>query len=180
MAGLHAQLASVSLQPQPRGGGLRGIARGGALNLAGAVVSAGATIGMTLVITRHFSPVAGAFFAATSVFVIVSVVAGLGAANGIVYFVARLRSLGDQGRIPVMLRAAIRPAACVAVLSALAVALAAKPLAGACSEATHDLASRCRAWRTRCGRWPSPSRSLHCLTPFSASLAGTVTCGPPC
>ena len=38
MAGLHAQLASVSLQPQPRGGGLRGIARGGALNLAGAVV----------------------------------------------------------------------------------------------------------------------------------------------
>ena len=130
MAGLHAQLASVSLQPQPRGGGLRGIARGGALNLAGAVVSAGATIGMTLVITRHFSkPVAGAFFAATSVFVIVSVVAGLGAANGIVYFVARLRSLGDQGRIPVMLRAAIRPAACVAVLSALAVALAAKPLA---------------------------------------------------
>ena len=61
MAGLHAQLASVSLQPQPRGGGLRGIARGGALNLAGAVVSAGATIGMTLVITRHFSkPVAGA------------------------------------------------------------------------------------------------------------------------
>ncbi len=130
MAGLYAKLAPVTARPRSRGGGLRDVARGSALNLAGAVVSAVATIGVTLVITRHFSkPVAGAFFAATSVFVIVSVVAGLGAANGVVYFVARLRSLDDQGRIPAMLRAAIRPAACVAVLSAVAVAVAARPLA---------------------------------------------------
>ena len=130
MAGLYAKLAPVTMRPRSRGGGLRDVARGSALNLAGAVVSAVATIGVTLVITRHFSkPVAGAFFAATSLFVIVSVVAGLGAANGVVYFVARLRSLDDQGRIPAMLRAAIRPAACVAVLSAVLVAVAARPLA---------------------------------------------------
>lgn len=129
MAGLHAQLAPVSSPPKARSG-LRDIARGGALNLAGAVVSAITTIGVTLIITRHFSkPVAGAFFAATSVFIIVSAVAGLGSSNGVVYFVARLRSLDDRGRIPAMLRAAFRPAACVAVLSAVLVAVAARPLA---------------------------------------------------
>lgn len=129
MAGLHAQLAPVSSPPKARTG-LRDIARGGALNLAGALVSAVTTIGVTLIITRHFSkPVAGAFFAATSVFIIVSAVAGLGSSNGVVYFVARLRSLDDRGRIPAMLRAAFRPAACVAVLSAVLVAVAARPLA---------------------------------------------------
>jgi len=45
--------------------GLAAVARGGALNLAGAAVSAAATLALTVLVTRQFSrPVAGAFFAA--------------------------------------------------------------------------------------------------------------------
>src|SRR5215467_2556048 len=72
--------------------GLAEVARGSALNLAGAVISAAATLATTVVVTRHFSrEVAGAFVTATSLFLIVEAIAGLGAGNGAVYFIARLR-----------------------------------------------------------------------------------------
>ena len=120
----------MTAEPRPQGGGLRDIARGGMLNLIGAGVSSASVIGVTVVVTRHFSkPVAGVFFAATSVFVILTLMASLGASNGLVYFVARLRSLDDEGRISAMLRAAFRPAAAAAVLASVALVLAARPLA---------------------------------------------------
>jgi len=72
--------------------GLADVARGSALNLAGAVVSAAATLAATVIVTRHFSrAVAGAFVTTTSLFLIVEAIAGLGAGNGAVYFIARLR-----------------------------------------------------------------------------------------
>ena len=53
-----------------------GVARGGALNLAGALVAAVTTLAVTVLVTRHFSkPVAGAFFTAISLFLIVEAVA---------------------------------------------------------------------------------------------------------
>jgi O-antigen/teichoic acid export membrane protein len=90
-------------QPQAAGtagrAGLAEVARGSALNLAGAVISAAATLATTVIVTRHFSrSVAGAFVTATSLFLIVEAIAGLGAANGAVYFIARLRPQRAAGR----------------------------------------------------------------------------------
>ena len=115
--------------PGSAAAGLKGVARGGALNLAGAAVSAVATIGLTVVITRHFTkPVAGAFFTAISVFLIMEAIASLGANVGAVNFIARLRSLRQEDRIPLILRAAIIPVIVVSVAAAVTLLLAAGPL----------------------------------------------------
>ena len=120
--------------PAPRGrdGSVRleGVARGGALNLAGAGVAAAATLALTVVITREYSkPVAGAFFAATSLFLIVEAAAGLGAFVGLVNFIARLRRLGHENRISAILRAAIIPVVVVSLVATVALILFAGPLA---------------------------------------------------
>jgi O-antigen/teichoic acid export membrane protein len=115
-----------------RGTELTEVARGSTMALAGAAVAALTTIAVTLLVTREFTkPVAGAFFAAISLFIIVSSVASLGASSGVVYFVARLRAQDSQQRIPAMLRAAFRPAACAALMAALLLAVFAGPLATA-------------------------------------------------
>ena len=53
-----------------------------------------------------------------SMFLIVKAVAGLGANVGAVNFIARLRSLGQQAKIPVIVRAAVIPVAVVSVAAA--------------------------------------------------------------
>jgi O-antigen/teichoic acid export membrane protein len=106
------------------------VARGGVLNLAGAGVAGLSTIGLTLIVTRSFSAAAaGAFFTAMSLFLIIEAVATLGAATGTVYFIARLRSLGQHHRIPEIMRTALRPVAVVSVAAAVVLALLAAPLA---------------------------------------------------
>jgi O-antigen/teichoic acid export membrane protein len=88
------------------------------------------TLGMTVLITRHFSKyAAGSFFAATSAFLIVEMVATLGVQNGLVYFTARLRSLGEDDRIPATLRIALTPVVVVSVALMLVMLLLAQPLA---------------------------------------------------
>jgi O-antigen/teichoic acid export membrane protein len=112
------------------GGPLADVARAGLFNLIGAGVAGLSTVAVTLVVTRSFSrATAGAFFAATSLFLIIEAVSTLGAVAGTVYFIARLRSLGEHHRIPEVLRAAIRPVAVVSVALALALALSAPALA---------------------------------------------------
>jgi O-antigen/teichoic acid export membrane protein len=109
---------------------LAGVARGGTLNLAGAAFAAVSTLAITVLITRHFSKAAaGAFFTATSVFLIAEAVASLGAFVGLVNFVAGLRSLGRDREIPAILRAAIVPVIAVAVVVAAVLLFAARPLA---------------------------------------------------
>ncbi len=109
---------------------LAGVARGGALNLAGALVAAVATLVLTVVITRQFTkPVAGAFFTATSLFLILEAAAGLGAYVGLVNFIARLRRLGHEARIPAILRVAIIPVVTVSLVATGALILFAGPLA---------------------------------------------------
>jgi O-antigen/teichoic acid export membrane protein len=109
---------------------LNEVARGGVLNLAGAGVAGLSTVVLTVIITRSFSQAAaGAFFTAMSLFLIVEAVASLGAATGTVYFIARLRSLGQQHRVPEVLRTAIRPVAIVSVIAAVALVLLAAPAA---------------------------------------------------
>jgi O-antigen/teichoic acid export membrane protein len=132
--GRHTPAAPSS--PGHRGGQaagrdrLAGVARGGALNLGGAVVAAVATLGVTVLVTRTFTkPVAGALFTAISLFLIVEAVAGLGANVGAVNFIARLRSLGREAQIPTILRAAIIPVAVISVTAAVALFLLANPIA---------------------------------------------------
>jgi O-antigen/teichoic acid export membrane protein len=106
------------------------VARGGALNLVGAAASAVAAVAITVLVARHFSkPAAGAFFTAISLFLIVETVAGLGANVGVVNFIARLRSLGLETRIPAILRAAIVPVAVVSTAAAVALFLGSDALA---------------------------------------------------
>jgi O-antigen/teichoic acid export membrane protein len=116
-------------EPEDRAG-LGDVARGSTLNLAGAVLSAAATLGVTVAVTRSFSrPVAGAFFAATSLFLIIETIASLGAYNGLIYFLAHLRSLRSRGRVPALLRAAVIPVAVASVTAAAALLVFAEPLA---------------------------------------------------
>jgi O-antigen/teichoic acid export membrane protein len=110
--------------------GLGRVARGSVLNLAGAGLSAAATIGVTVLVTREFSrAVAGAFFAATSLFLIVEAIANLGAYNGLIYFIAQLRSQRSRGRVPALLRAAVIPVVIASVTGAAALIVFAEPLA---------------------------------------------------
>jgi O-antigen/teichoic acid export membrane protein len=112
------------------GGKLAEIARGSSLNLVGAAISTITTIAVTLLVTHQFSPpVAGAFFSATSLFLIVESVASLGAYTGAVYFIARLRLLGEEGRIKTIVRAAIIPVTVASVTGAVALLVFASPLA---------------------------------------------------
>lgn len=98
--------------------------------MAGAIMSAAATVGSTVVITRAFSKTeAGAFFTASSIFLIAETAAGLGAFTGLVYFIARLRTLGEEGRIATILRAAYLPVLFVSVAAAGALVVFAVPLA---------------------------------------------------
>jgi O-antigen/teichoic acid export membrane protein len=106
------------------------VARGGALNLGGALLSAIASLGLTVVVTQNFSrPVAGAFFVAMSLFLIVEAAATLGAYNGTIYFIARLRALNADRRIPAIMRATVIPVVISSMVGALALITFAHPLA---------------------------------------------------
>jgi O-antigen/teichoic acid export membrane protein len=114
-------------QPGPR---LKDVARGSALNLIGALVAALTTLALTVVITREYTkPVAGAFFTAISLFLIVESAAGLGAWVGLVNFIARLRRLGHEDRVPAILRAAVIPVLAVSIGATAGLILFAQPLA---------------------------------------------------
>src|ERR1022692_1418313 len=132
-----APAKSGAAAPAKSGGGnkkLAEIARGSSLNLVGALVAAVATLGSTVLVTQVFTPpVAGVFFSATSLFLIVESVASLGAYTGAVYFIARLRLLGQEGRISAILRAAIIPVVVASVTGAAALLIFAGPIASGLS-----------------------------------------------
>jgi O-antigen/teichoic acid export membrane protein len=98
---------------------MRGIARGGSANLAGAVVTAAANFALTIAVTRGLSKAsAGVFFSTTSLFMIATVVGQLGANTGLVYFLPRARTLGRPELMAGYVRAAVRPVLLVAVAMA--------------------------------------------------------------
>lgn len=109
---------------------LADVARGSTLNLAGAAFSGAATVAVTILVTRNFSkPVAGAFFTAISLFLIAETAASLGGYVGLVNFIAGLRALGRERRVPAILRAAIIPVVIASLATGTAMVLAAGPLA---------------------------------------------------
>jgi len=98
--------------------GLPSIARGGALNLAGAGISAVAGVLLVVVVTRALpQDDAGVFFALTSVFLLAEMVARLGTGTGLVYFIARLRSLGRTDRIRAFQRVALTPVVALSLVT---------------------------------------------------------------
>ena len=130
---MRPRAAAPAGRPQLDGrtdGRLAEVARGGLLNLVGAAVAGLDTVTLTVIIARTFSKAAaGAFFTSMSLFLIVEAVASLGAATGTVYFIARLRSLGQHQRIPEVMRTATRPVAVVSVTAAVILFLLADPVA---------------------------------------------------
>lgn len=106
------------------------LARGGALNLVGAACAGLCGIGLVLVVARTQSQdVAGAFFAAVSLFVILTALAGLGSDAGLVRWLPRHLALGDPRAARQMLPIALVPVVTVAVVAAVAVSVTAPAIA---------------------------------------------------
>ncbi|BCJ71470.1 hypothetical protein CS0771_10140 [Catellatospora sp. IY07-71] len=97
------------------------IMRTGIFNLVGAGVSALAGLALTVVVTRGFdASVAGVLFTLTSVFLILSAAALLGAETGVVYLLAQQRVRDETGR----LRATVLVATAPVVVASLVLAVA--------------------------------------------------------
>ncbi|WP_051325465.1 lipopolysaccharide biosynthesis protein [Glycomyces tenuis] len=113
-------LTAARVEPADRAE-LRGTARGGLVNLVGAVVAGGGGLTVTWLVAVALSPAdAGAFFAVTSVFLVVGALARLGTPTGLVYWVARLRQVGREAAIGSVLRISLWPACLASAAAALA------------------------------------------------------------
>nr|WP_308129092.1 MATE family efflux transporter [Actinoplanes polyasparticus] len=110
--------------------GTRGAARGGLANMAGSVLAGGAGVAVTWVVARSLgAEQAGAFFAATAVFVLVGGLAKLGTQTGLVYWPARLRATGRDHLLGACLRAGLGPVVVLSAVLAVAMWLAAPAIA---------------------------------------------------
>lgn len=113
---------------------LRRAARGSILNLASMVVSALATFGLTVVVTRLTTPAqAGVFFSATALFMIASGLSRLGTDTALVYFLSGARARGELRHARRYMRVAAVPVLAVSVAAGVALLLLADPLAAVVS-----------------------------------------------
>ncbi len=118
------------------------VARGGMASLVGAGVTALCTFALTVVITNAMPRGdAGVFFSVTSVFLIATAVGQLGTQTGLVYFVARSRTLGQWRNIDRYLRVALRPVVVVGAAMTVALLVFAHPLATVITPRHVDLAT---------------------------------------
>jgi O-antigen/teichoic acid export membrane protein len=134
VAPVSAPAAGPAPAPGPAGlgrdDGLPGAARHGVVNLAGVGVAALAGFAVNVVLTRGWSKAdAGLFFTATSAFVMAYAIARLGAQIGAVYFVSRLRALGQPERIRPTLLAGVLPVAVASLVIAVVTWVAAPSFA---------------------------------------------------
>jgi hypothetical protein len=101
------------------GSDLAAVGRGSRLGLIGAAFSAVANLALALVVTRGFGRHdAGLFFSATAVFLVLEMLGRLGTDYASIYFISRLRALGDSHLIVAHLRVAFKPVAAVVLVSA--------------------------------------------------------------
>lgn len=106
------------------------IARGGSLNLVGSVVSAVSSFLLVVAVANAFDEnTAGMLFAATSLFVILEALSGLGTDTGLARFLLRYEAQGRYGDVVTAIRAALAPAAVTALLCAVTLFVAAPWLA---------------------------------------------------
>ena len=109
---------------------LRHVARGGALGLVGAGVSAVAGFLLVVIVTNYVSiDTAGLFFTVTSAFLLMSAITTLGTETGLARFLLRYEAQDRRGDIQPTLRAAFRPTLVFSVVVAALVAVFAEPLA---------------------------------------------------
>ena len=144
------------------------VARGGAIGLVGAGVSAVAGFALVLVVTNFYdADAAGQFFTVTSTFLLMAAIATLGTETGLGRFLLRYEAQDRRGDIPVTIRAAFRPTVACSIVLAVAVLALAEPLA--------DLIGLDGAGG------PESLRVLAVLLPFATvnalSLAGTRAFG---
>ena len=115
---------------KPAAKGTRGAARGGLANMAGSALAGGTGVVVTWIVARTLgAEQAGAFFAATAVFVLVGGLAKLGTQTGLVYWPARLRATGRDHLLVACLRTGLGPVAACSLLLAAALWLTAPQLA---------------------------------------------------
>jgi O-antigen/teichoic acid export membrane protein len=124
------------------------VARGGALNLAGAFASGLLSFVLVVVVTRGLGPrSAGAFFVAIALFSLVSKTLELGADTGLVRTVSRLRALGRVSDIRRSLEVAIGPVIGVGLVATAAIWMEATDLARLLARGSppHEVAPLLRA-----------------------------------
>jgi O-antigen/teichoic acid export membrane protein len=91
-------------------GGVAGIARGGLANLIGAAFAGLSGFIVAWIVTHALTTdAAGAFFASTAAFVLIGTIAKLGTQTSLVYFPARLRTIGNIPALRTCLRIALMP-----------------------------------------------------------------------
>jgi O-antigen/teichoic acid export membrane protein len=126
---------------------LAAVGRGSRLGLLGAGFSAVANLALALIVTRGFGRHdAGLFFSATALFLVLEMLSRLGTDTASVYFIARLRALGNSHHITAYLRVALKPilavsVVCAAVLAILAGYLSRELLGGSSPAALQVLAA---------------------------------------
>ena len=92
------------------------IARGGALNLVGSVVSAVSSFLLVVAVANYFDEnTAGMLFAATSLFVILEALTGLGTDTGLARFLLRCEAQGRYGDVATVIRSALTPVAAISI-----------------------------------------------------------------
>ncbi|MEU9874351.1 polysaccharide biosynthesis C-terminal domain-containing protein [Actinomadura sp. NPDC048021] len=121
-------------EPKPSGPGgpnLNRLARGGALNLVGAAVAGVQGLALVFLVAHLYSQrIAGTFFAATSLFIILQAVSGLGTDAGLLRWLPRHLALGDRGAARRTVPVALVPVAATALAAGLVLALTAPWTAG--------------------------------------------------
>ena len=109
---------------------VRGVARGGAANLVGAVIYGLSGFVLLVVLNRGIGVrAAGVVVVAIAIFNIVTVTAGVGTSTGLVRTISRLRATGRPEDIPAVLRVALIPVAALSVAVTLALWFSAPALA---------------------------------------------------
>lgn len=107
------------------------LARSGTLNVAGTLAGGVAGILLVITVTNTFSPRdAGLLFAATSLFLILTAVAELGAGAGLAHTMQRALAAGDGASARACLPVALLPILALSVLMAAGLVLGAPTVAG--------------------------------------------------
>ncbi|TYK49339.1 polysaccharide biosynthesis C-terminal domain-containing protein [Actinomadura decatromicini] len=119
-------------EPEPSGGpNLNRLARGGALNLVGAAVAGVQGLALVFLVAHLYSQrIAGTFFAATSLFIILQAVSGLGTDAGLLRWLPRHLALGDRAAALRTVPVALVPVAATAAVAGLVLAATSSWTAG--------------------------------------------------
>ena len=106
------------------------LARRGSAGLVGSAVTALAQLALTVVVARALDQAqAGLFFAATSLFLILSTFSRLGTPTGLVWALSGQRARGEAGRLRPTIAVALPPVLVTGLVLAFGLTLAADPVA---------------------------------------------------